>query len=111
MSFIELFDRISLNDDRSHIQDNKQQVHLIKSIHLLKLLNGDIQLYMTQVKLLRNEWFRLNFCKETVLYELLGTGLEKEYPMMIDHWQMIGYPQTIYQFEYQLFRYFEEWKQ
>lgn len=108
MSLIDLFDKISLNDDNNGFLE--EQIQLVNTISKLQMENHDIESYINNIKLLRNEWFQLNFCPEPALYELLANGLESSCPSLFDHWKMIGFPTTIYQFEYQLFTYFENKK-
>ena len=108
MSLIDLFDKISLNDDKNDFLE--EQIQLVNAISKLKIENNDIESYINNIKLLRNEWYQLNFCPEPVIYQLLANGLASSCPNLFDHWKMIGCPTTIYQFEYQLFTYFEDKK-
>ena len=91
-----------VSSDQMHIEDD-----LSYAVYQLSLTNNDLYQYIQQVKDLRNEWFKAGVYPESRIYELLASGLSSLCPELVYRWKIEGYPLTIYQFEYQVFTYFQ----
>lgn len=90
---------MSLGVDFSKLSLDESLVDKVKNLKFI-----DFDNYIDKVKLLRNDWFKLNQLPESHIYILLSINLHK-FPHLINHWDSNGYPTTIYQFEYDVYNY------